>query len=124
MPPPEDPRIEAAREWRPKARLAAREAYSATVAAGGDREAAVEAGHKAGLRIELEERGLRPSEVSLVMHAAALFGVAGPTIEPAEARPPAKPPRSVRRGKDEAPGPTKAGEAPQARAAGQRAGRP
>jgi hypothetical protein len=125
MEPTPDPRIEAARKWTPKARLAAREAFSATVEAGADRETAVEAGHKAGLRVELEERALRPSEVELVMKAASLFGIAAPTIVEAEAKPPARPSRSFKRGKDEAPsGPTKAGEAAQARPIGQRIGKP
>ena len=124
MEPTPDPRIEAARKWTSGARLAAREAFSAIVAAGGDREAAVEAGHKAGLRVELEERALRSSEVELVMKAAALFGIAAPTIVKAEELPPARPSRSTRHGKDQTSGgPAKAGEASQARSLGERVGR-
>ena len=69
-----DPRIEAAKSWSPAARAAARAAFEETTAGGGSREEAIEAGYRAGLRRVLEEKKLPPTAVSLVDHAASLFG--------------------------------------------------
>lgn len=72
--PPLDPRVETAKAWSTTARRAAREAFEAAVAGGASREEALEAGHAAGLRRNLEEKGLPSSGVDLVTHAASLFG--------------------------------------------------
>lgn len=72
--PPADPRVETAKTWSTSARHAARAAFEAALAGGADRETAIDAGHAAGLRTNLEEKGLTSSSVDLVTHAASLFG--------------------------------------------------
>lgn len=70
--PPADPRLEAAKDWSTTARSAARDAFSAASSSGANREEAIEAGYRAGLRRQREELELPP--VDLVAHATKLFG--------------------------------------------------
>lgn len=72
--PPADQRVETAKTWSTSARHAARAAFDTALAGGASREEAIEAGHAAGLRTNLEEKGLTSSSVDLVTHAASLFG--------------------------------------------------
>jgi hypothetical protein len=72
--PPPDPRVETAKTWSTAARLAAKSAFEAALAGGASREEAIEAGHAAGLRGNLEEKGLEPSGIDLVTRAASIFG--------------------------------------------------
>lgn len=85
--PPSDPRIEEAKTWSTTARDAARAAFEATTAEGGSREEAIAAGHRAGLRRQLEEKKLSPPAVELVSHAASLFGARVVGVLPADRDP-------------------------------------
>lgn len=72
--PPVDPRVEEAKTWSTTARGAAREAFEAATAGGASRDEAIAAGHRAGLRRQLEEKKLSPAAVELTTRAASLFG--------------------------------------------------
>jgi len=80
--PTPDPRVEAAKEWSTTARQAAREAFEAAISRGATRDEAIDAGHEAGLRRSLEERGCTPAGVSLAVAASKTFGASRVVVVP------------------------------------------
>jgi hypothetical protein len=88
--PTPDPRVEAAKGWSTTARQAAREAFEAAISHGATRDEAIDAGHQAGLRRNLEEQGASPAAAGLVLSAAKAFGSAKVVFVPPG------PPRSAR----------------------------
>lgn len=80
--PPPDPRIEAAKAWSSTARTAAREAFEKALAGGATRDEAIDAGHEAGLRRDLEEKRLSRSSVDFVLAASKAFGSAKVAVLP------------------------------------------
>lgn len=80
--PPPDARLEAAKTWSTTARNAAREAFETALAGGSTRDEAIEAGHEAGLRRDLEEKKLSRSSVDFVLAASKAFGSAKVAVLP------------------------------------------
>ena len=72
--PTPDPRLEAAKAWSTTARQAARDAFEAAISSGATRDEAIDAGHEAGLRRNLRERGGSPAGGDLVIAASRVFG--------------------------------------------------
>lgn len=80
--PTPDPRIEAAKTWSETARQAARVAFEEAIARGATREEAIDAGHEAGLRQGLAERGVSPAAVDLTLAASKAFGSSRVVVVP------------------------------------------
>lgn len=80
--PTTDPRLEAAKAWSTAARQAARDAFEAAISRGATRDEAIDAGHEAGLRRNLEERGASPAAVGLVLSASKIFGASKVVVVP------------------------------------------
>jgi hypothetical protein len=80
--PTPDPRLEAAKAWSTAARQAARDAFEAAISRGATRDEAIDAGHEAGLRRNLEERGASPAAVGLVLSASKIFGASKVVVVP------------------------------------------
>lgn len=80
--PAPDPRLEEAKAWSTTARQAARDAFEAAISSGATRDVAIDAGHEAGLRRNLEEQGISPAGGSLVLAASRILGASKVVVVP------------------------------------------